>query len=161
MRDAITEARGLARGLDPIELQNRDLAAALEDLAGETRQRFGIQCRFRCIEPAALRVSRPTGLAIYRICQEAIHNAVTHGESGSVDIDLAVQKGELRIEVRDDGRGFDPAAVHKSGMGLRIMKSRAASAGGHLSMVSKPGEGTIITCIMPLETFAVIEEAKE
>jgi PAS domain S-box-containing protein len=146
--NAISQTRSLARGFDPIEVERSGLLAALQHLLEETRQFFNIHCLFHC-RPEELPMDAPTGLALYRIAQEAIHNAITHGNARQIDIELAADAGRLCLRIRDDGSGFQTDTPHPTGMGLRVMGYRARSIGARLSLSSQPGQGTEIRCELP------------
>lgn len=153
--DAIRQARNLARGLDPIELQNGDLIAALQGLTNETERVFQVSCSFRHqFEGGNLRLKRSAALALYRICQEAMNNAVKHGKAGNVEVDLSVTDQAVHLRIQDDGAGFQPQppASPYHGMGVRIMHFRAEAIGGSLSIASSPGRGTVVVCSAPRET---------
>jgi signal transduction histidine kinase len=87
-------------------------------------------------------------MALYRIAQEAIHNAVTHGHARHIVIRLAEVGDYLSLCIRDDGKGFKPDVRSGSGMGLRIMQYRANSVGGRLSVHSSGGGGTEVECLV-------------
>lgn len=148
--DAIKQARMLARGLDPIDLENGDLTPALQNLAAEAQGTFKINCALKA-PPAGspVRVDPKTGLALYRICQEALHNAISHGEARNAQIDLSVSGQTLHLRIKDDGKGFDMNSRKSNGMGLRIMKHRAASIDADLKIISAPQEGTQVDCRAP------------
>ncbi|MGP4012922.1 sensor histidine kinase, partial [Streptomyces sp. 4N124] len=85
-----------------------------------------------------------------RSCQEALANARKHaGNSVTVGITLAYAAETLTVSVRDDGRGFDPGAVH-DGYGLAGLRARAAEVGGTAQVGSAPGEGTTVTVRLPV-----------
>ena len=149
---AIADARRLAQGLEPIQIETVGLMAALAGLAADTRHLFGINSVFRGPK-ADLPVSVPAGATLYRITQEAIHNAVTHGTARTIEIDLAREEDNLRLCVRDDGKGFVAIETQGSGMGLRIMRQRAHAMGGTLQIQSQPGQGTRIECLLPLQSW--------
>jgi signal transduction histidine kinase len=88
---------------------------------------------------------------LYRIAQEAIRNAHIHGGAQQVRIKLSRISGRLRLNVKDDGKGFGPRPPGTSGMGLRIMQHRARSIGGELDIASRPGHGTAVECSVPLD----------
>ena len=143
----IAHARSLARGLDPVEVETSGLSAALQNLAAETNTFFDVSCFVRC--PASLQVAPQPGLALYRIAQEAIHNAITHGEARRIDIELEMRSGQLCLKINDNGTGFDTKAGRRTGMGLRVMQYRARSIGGDLTINSTPKLGTQICCLLP------------
>ena len=146
---AIAETRRLAQGLNPIEIENAGLVAALAGLAAKTQHLFGLECNFHCAE-TELAAAPATEAVLYRITQEAIHNAVSHGSPQTIEIELSRIADRLQLCVRDDGKGFDTSAIENSGMGLRIIQHRIQAHGGTLKIVSRPGEGTRIECSLPL-----------
>jgi PAS domain S-box-containing protein len=151
---AIAETRRLAQGLEPIQIENAGLVAALAGLAAETRHLFGLECVFRCAEPD-LSVATAIAAALYRITQEAIHNAISHGLPRTIEIELGRVVEQLRLCVKDDGKGFAPSETGDAGMGLRIMRHRTQVIGGTLNILSQPGQGTRIECFLPLELLSV------
>jgi signal transduction histidine kinase len=146
---AITEARQLARGLFPIRLEAQGLPSALEELARTTRERFEVQCRFDASEEVLVE-STTLATHLYRIAQEAINNAMRHGQAGSIILRLRTRADQLELEVEDDGQGISVAKVKNcGGMGLHIMEYRAHSIGGSFSFGPGPKGGTLISCCVP------------
>jgi PAS domain S-box-containing protein len=138
--NAIAQTRSLARGLDPIEVENRGLIVALQDLAIETEKLFEIRCLFAS-RVSEIKVDGQTGLALYRITQEAIHNAIKHGTARRIQTELKSSGDHLCLEIQDDGSGFDMQARGSNcGMGLRIMNYRARSIGAVLLVKSHPNQ---------------------
>jgi signal transduction histidine kinase len=148
INNAIQQARTLARGLDPIELEADGLVPALQKLACETDDLFRVACTLRCNRPL-LPVNKSIGLQLYRIAQEGINNAVKHGKPRHIEIGLATEPTHLRLRIKDDGCGFRVDAAHPGGMGLRIMQHRAHVIGGVLKVASRPNRGTEIQCLVP------------
>ncbi len=143
VRDAILEARMLARGLSPVQLESEGLMSALRELVATTEQLFKISCRFDCEEPVLI---EDNGIAthLYRIAQEAIHNAIKHGRAAHVSVTLADSNHTLIIA--DDGLGLPTESGRSQGMGLRIMKYRAGMVGGRLSIGAGQHNGTTVVC---------------
>jgi two-component system, LuxR family, sensor kinase FixL len=153
---AIHEARGLARGLQPVEPRPAGLMAALEQLADSLHAMFDVECTFRCDPPVD--VNDPAvATNLYRIAQEACHNAIKHGRAKHVAIELSrAADGALRLTVEDDGSGFREgaaaaaaaAAAAGQGLGLQIMRYRAAMIGGSFSIARRRdgARGTVVTC---------------
>ncbi len=83
------------------------------------------------------------------ILKEALHNIVKHAEAEKVDISLNNEKDNLRLIVRDDGKGFDPQSKAGTGLGQKSMRERAAEIGGELTVKSAPGEGTRVELVLP------------
>jgi signal transduction histidine kinase len=97
------------------------------------------------IDPRAQETARPLALTAYRITVEAVRNSIRHGRAKHVSIDARVDAGALRVTIRDDGRGFDPAQVPSDRFGIRTMISRAQLVGGDLQVDSQPGGPTIVS----------------
>jgi signal transduction histidine kinase len=141
---AITESRAIARGLQPVSLEVTGLMAALQELATNLQQLFRIECPFICPETILLD-DAAVAVHLYRIAQEAANNAVKHGRASRVEISLRREDDKLRLMVRDDGVGFVPR-VGAAGMGLHIMRYRAAIIRGALSIEPNSDGGTAVSC---------------
>src|SRR6266516_982316 len=126
-----------------------DLKVALEALAANVRRNCRVAANVKA-DASSFPVSAPAAAQLYRIVQEALHNAVEHGRARKVQIDLAVDGDNMVLTVRDDGKGFDGSAA-SNGMGLRIMRYRAQCIGGSCEVQSNRTEGTIVTCRVPLQ----------
>jgi PAS domain S-box-containing protein len=126
-----------------------DLKVALEALAANVRRNCRVAANVKA-DASSFPVSGPAAAQLYRIAQEALHNAVEHGGAHKVQIDLSVDRDNMVLTVRDDGKGFDGSAG-SNGMGLRIMRYRAQCIGGSCEVQSNRIEGTIVTCRMPLQ----------
>ena len=146
--DAGSLARDLARGIFPVQMDGAGLAMALKDLAGTTSRLTGIPVSF--YEMGDVLVEDPEdGMNLYRIAQEAVNNAATHGGPRKITIVLSKVQDSLRLTVADDGKGMAPLPHGTRGMGLDSMRYRARVLGGELKIDSHPGEGTIVSCEMP------------
>jgi len=148
INDAIHQTRNLARGLDPVDFEVSGLPAALQSLAAQTENLFQVECAFHCNEER-LTLDTQTNLTLYRIAQEAINNAIKHGQARRIEIELKAGKPQLSLTIRDHGKGFSPDHKPRSGMGLRIMGYRANTVGGVLSVHSEVDVGTEIKCVLP------------
>jgi PAS domain S-box-containing protein len=131
-----------------------DLRVALEALAANIRRNCRVATNVNADTPS-FAVSAPAAAQLYRIVQEALHNAVEHGCARKVQIDLAVDSDNMVLTVRDDGKGFD-GSLASNGMGLRIMRYRAQCIGGSCEVQSNRAEGTVVTCRVPLQADAHI-----
>jgi signal transduction histidine kinase len=99
---------------------------------------------------AISRHALPLEAAIYYCCLEAMQNATKHaGPDARVAIRVQTAGGELRFEVRDEGRGFDTAADH-DGVGLRNIRDRLEAVHGRLEIVSAPDRGTVVSGAVPV-----------
>jgi PAS domain S-box-containing protein len=147
--EAITESRQLSRGLFPVRLETEGLPSALEELATVTHARFKIRCRFRNRGAIAVK-DRTLATHLYRIAQEAVTNAVKHGQAKAISISLSAQDDQLELRVEDNGRGIQPeASQDRAGMGLHIMDYRARSIGGTVRIARRPRGGTAVFCCVP------------
>jgi len=146
-------ARHIARSLEGADGVG-DLKAALEALATNVRKNCRVAAKVKA-EAVSFPVSAPAAAQIYRIVQEALHNAVEHGGARKVEIHVAVENENMLLRIRDDGKGFDGSAS-SNGMGLRIMRYRAQSIGGSCEIRSNHAEGTIVTCRVPLQADAPV-----
>jgi signal transduction histidine kinase len=91
---------------------------------------------------------------LYRIAQEAVRNAVRHGEARSIRLHLHVARAKVRLTITDDGKGMPPQAESAPGMGLKIMRYRARILGGEVSFERSTPTGTRIVCECPIELSA-------
>ena len=126
VNDAIRQTRQLAHSLDPTEVEVSGLVTALKNLSVETSGVFPVECQFKCGE-SQLPLAPQTSLALFRIAQEAIHNAIVRGGADVIELELTLANGRVNLVIRDDGKGFDPSQNKSSGMGLRLMQYRAHS----------------------------------
>jgi len=144
----LTEMRSLIFELRPESLAIEGLVVALGKHAAALRARHGIEVELAlCDEPDA---PLPVKEAIYRIAQEALQNAVKHSRSERLDVRLRCGEEAIRLEVCDNGVGFDPQAPYPGHLGLRSMRERASSVGGTLEIESVPGCGTRIRAHVPI-----------
>ena len=152
LRECIKVTRSLAHGLAPVNLEADGLAGALRQLAHHTSVPGKIDCRFTCRAIVTLQNSQ-TANHLYRIAQEAVNNALKHAQSRQIRITLTHDRGVLRLQIQDDGRGLPKVRKSKTGMGLEVMRHRAHVIGASLATDSKPGQGVTITCTLPLEIY--------
>ena len=150
---AIREARGTIGGLTPDALENQSLsvalAAVLDHLDAARRCEVKVD-----LDPELPGVTDPVRTELLQITREAVSNALRHGGAKRVDLRLvAMSDGGLELTVRDDGRGFDPAAVTR-GHGLDNLAARARSLGASLEIDSAPGRGAQICLRVPADSSA-------
>jgi PAS domain S-box-containing protein len=145
---AATQTRLMARGLFPVELETKGLAAALAELAHSTQKLHRITCTLRVGKSF-----RPPGKAaekhLYRIVQEAVTNAVKHSRCRRVSIAIERRNGWCTLAVRDDGVGLAATTPSADGMGLRIIRYRARSIGGQFQIQPARGGGTVVKVRFP------------
>lgn len=178
--EADSHARGLARSLVPVELEQNGLEAALARLAERATVLYGVAVTAATdgSGPAEASALTPDAASnLYWIAQEAVSNAVQHGHASTVTVHLVRGADRLRLRVEDNGTGLGGTLHHggvfspdtppgevpddpdiaaparpadNRGMGLRIMHYRAHLAGGALEIRSGVHGGTLVTCTVPL-----------
>ncbi|HUV42210.1 MAG TPA: MEDS domain-containing protein [Sedimentisphaerales bacterium] len=147
VNDATEQARGLARGLFPVDLTGGTLTAALQELAESIHRLFGVDCSFKSRN--RLEISSSTmAVHLYRITQEAVANAVKHGRANSVCIRLENGREESVLTIENDGLDF-PNKLQEKGLGLHIMNHRADIIGASLQVGKADHGGTIVKCVFP------------
>ena len=144
----ITLKRRIVEDLRPSSLGNLGLVAALEIQAREFAERSGVRVN-TALTPLSL--SDAAQITAYRLVQEALTNAAKYARASQVTVAMEPDGHRARIRVHDDGSGFDPAAVRRTAHGLMGMRYRVEAAGGRLSIVSAPGQGTRIEATLPME----------
>jgi signal transduction histidine kinase len=143
-RQALKEMRlFLFQMKQPVDLERAGLVAALHERLTAVEGRANIKAKVLADDNISLPLDQETML--YYIAQEALNNIMKHAYATTVTILLKNLKTSVKLEVLDDGRGFDPKLPGKGGMGLRIMQERVAKLGGKLKIASIPGKGTKIT----------------
>jgi signal transduction histidine kinase len=138
--DATGELRAIVVGLRPVDLAGDGLAVALRKQADLLDRVHSASVRCTGDVPAGLSPARQE--AAYRIAQEALHNALRHGNPSEVHIELSTEDGVTLLDITDDGSGFDTGPTSSGRLGLASMRERAAAVGGRLSVTSAPDGGT-------------------
>jgi two-component system, LuxR family, sensor kinase FixL len=151
---AAAEARQLARGMSPVVPEGTGLMAALRQLAATTAATHRIKCPFFCRE--TVQVEDPVvANQLYRIAQEAIHNAVRHGGAKRIALHFGTDRRGIVLAVKDDGDGLPSEHAEGPGLGLRVMKYRAALIRAGITVRPRPrGCGTEVICRLPHSTDA-------
>jgi signal transduction histidine kinase len=138
--------RNIALLLRPSMLDDLGLAAALEWLGREVSRSSEIEV---AVESGNVPDDLPDGyrVCIYRLAQEALHNAVRHSGARNAKISLDDGPGKIAVRITDDGRGFDPSRTR--GLGLLGMEERVRRLGGTLKVESQPGKGVAVIAELP------------
>jgi signal transduction histidine kinase len=144
------EIRELMNGLRPSVLDDFGVSEALREWGAALQEQGGVEVRL-AIDAEAKAASPEANVALFRIAQEAVLNARKHARAQTLAIELAREDDgdELRLEIRDDGRGFDPRAPVRGRFGLFTMRERAEACGGRLEIDSAPGRGTRLRAVVP------------
>jgi signal transduction histidine kinase len=151
---ATAEMRALLFALRPDALEEGGLVAALSRLTEMLTARYKIRSHLDTADEPDLSTAQKG--ALYRIAQEAAHNAVKHAQAGRIDLTLRREAGDWLLQVHDDGSGFDPALIQGGTLGLKSMRERADEMGASFDLHSSPGPqgaqgtGTTIRVRLPL-----------
>ena len=147
--DATEKTRRLARGLYPVHIIENGLEAAIEELAVEVENLFGITCELSFGGQVDY-IDNSVATHIYYIIREATFNAARHGEPGKIGVAMNTEMHTLFVQITDDGSGFDPLSARK-GMGLHTIDYRAKAIGATFSLESHWQRGTIVTVTGDIE----------
>lgn len=143
---AITELRSLSKSLDKDWLEQFNF---VQNLRTEiNRINAGNEIKAKLFSEEHLNLPSAQRIILFRIVQEAIQNAVKHGGCKNIEISIDKNDGILKIDIKDDGRGFDIQNVNK-GMGLSNMQHRTGLLNGTVAYHSAEGQGTTINILIP------------
>ena len=159
---ALEEIRTLAHTVHPRVLDDLGLPAALGRLAREYATLSGAEVRVE-LGAAIGTVAPPSASVLYRVAQEAVGNAVKHAGASTVTIRLGADAHAVRLEVIDDGRGFDveEAERERAGLGLFTMRERLSLVDGTLDVDSHAGAGTRVIAVVPNEPLPTSPESRQ
>lgn len=156
VEEAIQHVRKLSIDLRPSMLDDLGLLPALRWYVDRQAQRYGFQAKV-IAEGINQRFQSEVEITSFRVTQEALNNIVKHANATYVEIKLHIEDGNLHLQIIDNGSGFVLHTAIKKGMqgesmGLLGMQERAELAGGKIKILSKPGSGTTVYAIFPLNT---------
>ncbi len=147
----IKDIRNYILDLRPERFEGTDLSMALDKLAREFQANTLASVQVSYDRTLNSRLDERTAVAAFHIIQEALANAAKHAAATHLDVSVVLRKGEVVLDVRDNGRGFAlEDTTERLGHGLSNMQLRARSIGGRLEVVSEPGRGTAVTAYLPL-----------
>jgi len=150
LQQAINHARDLAHDLTALDYQEEDLPAALDGRAKKASKLFKIYCPVE--RDGTLPALEPYVAAqLFKIAQEAVTNAMKHGQARRVSIHLALDSGRIVLTVDNDGAPFPGLNDSTTGMGLKIMNYRAGLIGATLEFKRDGSQGARVVCSVPLE----------
>lgn len=146
-QDALAEMRASLFQLRPDALREDGLAEAIRKQSAAIASREGVVI---AVEAPGYRLSLDDRAEeeMFRVVQEAVHNAIKHARPSRIDITILEEEGVV-IEVSDDGTGFDPTTVSSNGMGLVSMRERMLRIGGDLVIDSTPAGSTTVRAVLP------------
>jgi signal transduction histidine kinase len=156
-RDAQSEMRALVFELRSDTLED-GLVVALDKHASRLASRDGLPIDVRGPE-RRLALSRRAESELFGIGREALSNVLKHADATIAQVRIERRARRVLVEIRDDGRGFDPAASHPDHYGIESMRSRAAEIGGLLTITSVPGHGTVVRVEAPADAEGAADGA--
>jgi signal transduction histidine kinase len=146
------QLREIAFDLRPAELDDLGLVAAIQGHAETVSRRYRVPIHFS--DTLKIRLDSRVEIALYRIVQESLNNAIKHACASSINIEISNVNGVVKVVIADDGVGFDINEVlakkGSRGLGLVGIRERAASVGGTVSIVTVPGNGTTLNVTIPV-----------
>jgi two-component system nitrate/nitrite sensor histidine kinase NarX len=145
---ALAEARQAVMALRP-QLEGGSLVDVIERYVEDFGDRFGVKAEFEGDGTPPTLPPRAQA-EVLRILQEALNNVRKHADATAVRVRLMARPGLVRLEVADNGRGFEPGQVGSDRFGLESMRERAALIGGRLAVDSTPHDGARITVELPV-----------
>jgi PAS domain S-box-containing protein len=147
INDGVTEARTIARGLHPVEMDSAGLTTALRSLLHRQSK-----LPYRLDIDEDISVSDPTvALHLYRIAREAVINANKHAHARELFVRMGKSRNQIELSVTDDGAGLGKQTSDAGGMGFHIMNYRARSIGARLEITTIKPHGTRVACYLPHE----------
>jgi len=147
--ESIDKTRRLSKGLFPINLAEHGFHSSLQELSAQVREMFGLSCEVACPQSFSFK-DNAVSTHLYYIMHEAVHNAVKHARAHHIHIQLTDRVGRIGLTIRDDGTGISDLD-RVQGMGIKIMKYRAARIGASLDIFRDPGGGTRVVLEMEKE----------
>jgi signal transduction histidine kinase len=156
LQGEVNRLRRLMKDLRPPVLDERGLTVALRGLGQEFRTTSGLRVSVSVPSGHLANLEPERETALYRIAQEALTNVAKHARATEASITLSMDGRTLRIEIADNGSGFDPEqiVVADGHFGLVTMRERAEMAGGTLSIETRNGHGTCVRVLVPLSARA-------
>ncbi len=157
IKTATSKTRRLARGLCPVYTVDHGLESSLRELAIHTESVFDINCKFDCTSPVPIK-DNTAATHLFRITQEAIHNAIKHGKAKSILIELSSENRIIELKIIDNGVGI-PDIIESDGMGLRIMRFRANIIEALLDIRREQAGGTVVQINLKSDSSGLIDKA--
>lgn len=152
VNSAVHEVRRIANGLRPAALDHLGLQGALERMSEDAEQIHDIDIELAIEINDWDKLSNPLQTTIYRMVQEGLTNVARHSGAKLVRILVAQRRGEVVVEIEDDGRGFDKASASHQGLGVSGMIQRTALLAGEFDVLERPEGGTIIRARIPVRS---------
>ena len=145
--EGISLKRRIVEDLRPSSLATLGLTISLANLCADVGTRLNIAIKIGFDE---VRLTADGHLAIYRLIQEALNNVCKYAKATQVRVSVKSEPDQVRVQIEDDGVGFDPSGPKSDAHGIAGMRFRIEQLNGSLSVVSRLGAGTLVEAIMPV-----------
>src|SRR2546422_981042 len=155
-RESLREARRSVQALRPQALEEKQLSEALKDLIEQITRGTTVHAKFT-LQGKRRKLPPEWETNLLRVGQEVLTNVLRHARANEFKVLLVFDSSEIRLELRDNGCGFNPQRKHE-GFGLQGMRERVEGMGGRLTIQSAAGKGTGISIVLPLANAAKLEE---
>jgi len=149
-KNGLTETRRTLVDLRSSELENYGLTQAIRNMGKSAAERGGFNIDFHLDKDMDI-LSDEIGHCLYRTTQEALENILRHANARSVTINLLFDENTIKLEILDDGKGFDADQVKKEHLGIRGMRERVEMLGGTFSVKSTSKNGTTVSTVLDRE----------
>jgi len=149
---ALARLRDLVKFLQPVTMDAQGLMQSLKDLAQSSSRLYQVDCTFLCPRPIAI-ANQEAAVHVYRLAQEAVHNAVKHGKPSRIVIGLHKRRDMAELTIANNGLDFNPRRKSRiRGLGLHIMSYRANVLRGEISITRRHPRGTLVKCLFKPNT---------
>src|SRR6267378_3410790 len=155
-RESLREARRSVQALRPKALEEKQLSEALKDLIEKMTRGTAVHAKFT-LQGKRRKLPPEWETNLLRIGQEVLTNVLRHARASEFKVLLVFDSSEIRLELRDNGCGFNPQRKHE-GFGLQGMRERAEGMGGRLTIQSAAGKGTAISIVLPVANVSELEK---
>jgi signal transduction histidine kinase len=148
-RAVVQTARDMTQGLRPFDVREEGLKSALGRMAKETSELLGADCHFEDHQTPPIQDPEAC-TQLFWIAREATNNAIRHGKATAVTISLRMKDHRQSLTISDNGCGLPPDWETRAGVGLKVMKFRAAVLSGQIIIAPGQRQGTRVTCLFPV-----------
>ena len=155
LENALAEARQAIVAMQP--QADASFGSLLVRFVDDLGDRFGLEVTCT-VEGEPVQLGGHVQAEVLRICREALNNVRKHADAATVHVELRTIGSTVQLKVRDNGRGFEPAAERAGGYGLQSMRERADALGAQLAIESAPMDGTRVTLTLDLQRAGITSE---
>lgn len=148
IRTSLSEVRRIIYDLRPMALDDLGLIPTIKKYVVKMAELHQVEIDLTCTDKKE-RLEKNYEVAVFRLVQEAVQNAIKHANASSIHVIVEIIRGKIKVVIKDDGIGFDQDAIDKQSFGLIGMKERVEILNGKMLVRSEKGKGTIIRIFIP------------